>query len=234
MSNPELPVWVTNTVAYLWSLLLSGKFWVGVLIPIAAIYILRLRRFQSYSVSVGLPFGLGSKTYDTTPTDRIVAWKLYVQLVTRKAALPFDEEHDLIKEVYDSLFTLFEVTRDLLLNLPPREFQREEGVASLMLRVLNDGVRPHLTRWQADFRRWWEAAVVSDENRGKTPQEIQRQYPRYTELIADLRNTNTELSKFADKLREISSGRRRKRLPKKKVIPLPPTPEHPSEVRASL
>lgn len=74
---------------------------------------------------------------------------MHVQLVTRKAALPFDPDHDLICDVYDSLFTLFTETRALLLDLPPREFERTSGVATLILKVQNDGVRPHLTAWQA-------------------------------------------------------------------------------------
>ena len=43
------------------------------------------------SVSIGLPFGLGSATFELTRQDRVAAWKLHVQLVTRKAALPFDQ-----------------------------------------------------------------------------------------------------------------------------------------------
>ena len=86
------------------------------------------RRGHSTSVSVGIPFGLGSVTYDTTPADRTVAWKLYVQLVTRKAALPFDPDADLVVEVFDSLFELFPISRTLLSALPPRHYERAGGV----------------------------------------------------------------------------------------------------------
>ena len=230
ISNPEMMDWLTISLAYLWIWLSSGKFWTGLLLPVVAIILLRwLRRYPSYSVSIGLPFGLGSRTYDTTPINRIVAWKFYIQLATRKAALPFDEDHDLIVEVYDSLFELFGITRELLLNLPPSEFQREEGVGPLMLRVLNDGLRPHLTRWQADFRRWWEHAINLEENHGKTLQEIQRQFPRYAELVVDLQNTNTELSKFGDQLLSIARAAKHKPPSLPKIIPLPPTSEHPAE-----
>lgn len=140
------------------ALVTSGKFWAGFLPPAAVLLFVfwRLRRNPSHSVTVAIPFGLGSWSYDTTPVDRIVAWKMHVQLVTRKAALPFDTDHDLVCDVYDSLFALFGETRNLLLELPPREFERPSGVATLILKVQNDGIRPHLTRWQADFRRWWD------------------------------------------------------------------------------
>jgi hypothetical protein len=35
-----------------------------------------------------------------------IAHKAWTELVTRKAALPFDQEHDLIIEVYNSWYTL--------------------------------------------------------------------------------------------------------------------------------
>lgn len=188
----------------------TGSFWIGLLPPTVVLIILyaHLRRHPSQSVTVTLPFGLGSWSYDTTPAERIVAWRMHVQLVTRKAALPFDPEHDLICDVYDSLFALFTETRALLLDLPPREFERAAGVATLVLKVQNDGVRPHLTTWQADFKRWWQRTECLDVNKERSPQEIQRDYPRYAELVADLQKTNIELRKYADELLRIAKADR--------------------------
>jgi hypothetical protein len=208
-----------------WDFVLSPQFWAGVAVSagtlLLAFFVKRRGRLDSLTLSI--PFGLGSITYKTTPAERILAWKLYVQLTTRKAALPFDDGHDLIVEVYESLFDLFSTTRDLILELPSDQFQVRDGLASLMLRVQKDGVRPHLTRWQADFRWWWERATNSRRNRGRSPQEIQRQYPRYSELVSDLQRTNVELSKFADELLDIARGPqkgRRRRQPR--VEPRPP------------
>lgn len=230
MTHAALLQWVTQTGAWLWIIFKSNwQLLAGAAITLLIVY--RYNRHASYSVSIGLPFNLGSRTYDTTPRDRIVAWKLYVQLATRKAALPFDESHDLISDVYDSLFALFGVTRELLLELPPHEFERQEGIAPLLLRVVNSGLRPHLTQWQADFRSWWEGAAKTDNNRGKAPQEVQRQYPRYAELVSDLKRTNTELSKLADELLIIARAQKQKPPRRVKALPLAPTPEHPPEGR---
>jgi len=240
-ANAEAMTHVTPllSMAHVWALLWSilKDWWqllAGAAISLLLVRIYRRRRYPYYSVSIGLPFNLGSRTYDTTPRDRIVAWKLYVQLATRKAALPFDEKHDLISDVYDSLFALFGVTRDLLLELPPHEFEREEGVAPLLLRVINDGLRPHLTQWQSAFRAWWEEALKADGNGGKSPQEVQRQYPLYQELVSDLKRTNTELSKLADDLLTIARARKQKRTPSVRVLPLPPTPEPAPERRPTV
>jgi len=218
--------WVAHVLAWLWLILKgSWQFIASVAVSFLVFVFLQWRRYGSKSFSFGLPFNLGSWTFDTTPSDRIVAWKLYVQLASRKAALPFDEKFDVISEVYDSLSTIFGIARDLLVELPPHEFERDAGVAPLVLRVINNGLRPHLTQWQAGYRAWWNEALKADHNQGKSPQEVQRQYPHYAALVLDLQRTNTELSKLADELLIVAQGRRQKRTPTVKVLPLPPTPE---------
>jgi len=186
------------------------------------------RRTAAQSVSLGLPFGLGSATFDLTSKDRIAAWKLHVQLVTRKAALPFDQKNDVIADVLASLFELFQVTRDLLLEMPPTNSSDKHGVAGLIVRVLNMGIRPTLTRWQADYRRWWEAALQRWANASRTPQEIQRDYPRYDELVASLGRMNIELSKFSDQLTLIAAGASPRKIAKATAVPQAPVLTEPA------
>lgn len=185
----------------------SPPFWVGaVLVGVTfwlAHLILRKRKFQISSVTLSLPFHLGNVSYQLGEEDRLLAWKLYVHLKTRKAALPFDNKDDVVIDVYDSLYELFQITRDLLCSVPVRNLQSEKNIAELMLRVQNDGLRPHLTKWQAPFRRWWINVIGAPENRDKSPQEIQRQFPDYEALVTDLRQMNTEMSKFAEELLRI-------------------------------
>ncbi len=215
--------WLKGFWSTVWGVIGTGAFWIGIGLPMVLIYLNHRRRGQSTSVSVGIPFGLGSTTYDTTPADRIVAWKLYVQLVTRKAALPFDSDADLVVDVFDSLFELFPISRTLLSDLPPRHYERDGGVASLVIRVLNDGLRPSLTRWQSGFRQWWTEALEQESNKGTRPQDIQRQFPQYDELVKDLRVMNTELGKFADELFEIASVRPRRQWRRERIRPVAPS-----------
>lgn len=220
----EISQWAPDSGKAVWGFLSNLKC-----VPVLAslcilglIAFILIRRFQTKSVSLNLPFKLGNIVFDTTQTDRIVAWKAYVQLVTRKAALPFDEEHDAIEEVYASLYSMFDTTRDLLLNLPPKTFQKPDGISALLLRVLNNGLRPHLTRWQSDFRTWIENARREDEFMGMSPVELQQRYPRYSSLVEDLKVTNTELSKLADELYLIARGKSPRTLKQPKVKPEPP------------
>lgn len=178
----------------------------GALLLLLGLWLTRRRKYWLSQVTLNLPFGLGNITYLAGDHDRVAAWKLYVQLKTRKAALPLDAENDLIAEVYDSLYELFPITRDLLSGLPVDEAARRDGFADLALRVLNDGLRPHLTTWHGGFRRWWDHALADAENQNKTPQEIQRGYPSYEPLLHELRAMNAELGKYADDLLAIAQS----------------------------
>ena len=163
-------------------------------------------------------------TYSAANQDRVVAWKLYVQLRTRKAALIFDEKQDIIADVYESLYSIFPMARELLIDLPLSEINRKSNVADLVFRVLNDGIRPHLTKWQADFLHWWESAKANQNDKNLAPQDIQKGYVRYGELVADLKATNLELNKFADDLLTIAQSKRSKKAKARVVL----TPSKPS------
>lgn len=204
----------------------SGQLWIGLavggLLVAAGFAITARRRYRASSMTVSLPFGLGSVTYEASSDDRVIAWRMYVQLKTRKAALPFDEAHDVVADVYSSLYELFPVARDLLSGMQLGDIARPKGVAEVILRTLNDGLRPHLTRWNACYRRWWEQQVEEKPNDGKTPQQVQQQYPQYKELVDDLKATNTELSRFADELLAIARAYRGKQAGARPT-PTPPT-----------
>ena len=89
---------------------------------------------------------------------RQIAYQVWVELSTRKIGLPFDPDHDVIIEVYDSWHKAFGEIRNLAKGIPAHRIERSEDVrklVELMFKVLNEGLRPHLTRWQAEFRRWY-------------------------------------------------------------------------------
>lgn len=179
------------------------------------------------TVTLNLPFNLGTATYRTTPKDREIAWLLYVQLQTRKAALPFDENDDVFVEVFDSLYEVFGEIRELLSKLPLSEVQRPDNIADLLLRVQNYGFRPCLTKWQALFRRWWSHAIEQRSNRSRSPQEIQQGFPRYQEILSDVQAMNSELAKYADELLRLARG-------EETSVPKAPQPSAPTEAEAGF
>jgi len=136
-----------------------------------------------------------------------IAFQAWVEIRTRKVGLPFEENHDVIADIYDSWYRLFGVLRDLTKSIPAHRLRECSDTCALvesMVKVLNEGLRPHLTRWQAKFRRWYEAALELEKYKEKTPQEIQRDYPHYGQLVADLKEVNARFVEFAASLGKLA------------------------------
>lgn len=156
--------------------------------------------------------GIGTAKVKIKPNyeDLQIAYKLLVELSTRKIGLPIDIEHDVIVEVYNSWYEFFRITRELIKSMPASKIRRNESTRKLVniaIEVLNIGIRPHLTKWQARFRRWYETQLQTAENSGLSPQEIQKKFPGYKTLVEDMQNVNRNLIKYKDKLNEIVIGR---------------------------
>ncbi|NOU91162.1 hypothetical protein GC102_36360 [Paenibacillus sp. LMG 31460] len=169
--------------------------------------------FQSYKptkLTISAPFGLGAYEFDRatlSEQELNISWKLYVQLTTRKTAIPIDEENDVIVEVYDSWYELFKTTREYLIELPASELEGNENaqeIVRLSLDVLNKGLRPHLTTWQGKYRKWYDNELKKETNEELSPQEVQRKYSKYPELIGEIKDVNKELAIYANELKRFS------------------------------
>lgn len=153
---------------------------------------------------------LGSVKIKPNHENIQIAHEAWVELTTRKAALPFDEENDVITEVYDSYYQLFSHLRDLTKAIPAQKLRRcpdTKELVRVMVKVLNEGLRPHLTRWQARFRKWYDGAAKDPANATKSPQEIQRQFHDYSKLVEDLKRVQGDLVKYGEFLRQVAQGK---------------------------
>lgn len=152
-------------------------------------------------------FGLGDQKLILRPneTDRQIAYKIWVELSTRKMGLPIDFDDDVIADIYDSWYNFFSVTRELIKDVPVSKFRRKdtEKIIRLSIDVLNTGIRPHLTKWQARFRRWYERSLDQDDYAETPPQDIQKNFPNYEELRADLETVNQRLIRYREKMYEL-------------------------------
>ncbi len=134
-----------------------------------------------------------------------IAHQIWTELQTRKAVLPLDEENDVILEIYNSCYTLFSITRNLIKKIPAEHIstnKNTEKLVNLMVDVLNLGIRPHLTRWQARFRTW----MKHNNDPSLSPQELQKKFPEHNALIKELKKVNLELKKFSDLLYKLARG----------------------------
>lgn len=150
---------------------------------------------------VNLGIGNSSVKLSYSKKDQEIAYKLWVELSTRKIGLRFDKENDVIKEVYDSWYKFFETARELLKDIPANRIAFSSDLIELTEKVLNIGLRPHLTRWQAKYRKWYEEEM---KNNSKTPQEIQKEYPEYSALIEDLIETNEKMIEYKKLMKKIA------------------------------
>jgi len=186
----------------------------GLGLLIAAILVSRLfgmpRRFWKTFEINEAEFGLGDQKIKLSPnvTDQQIAYKIWVELSTRKIGIPIDTANDVISEIYDSWFNFFSVTRELIKDVPVQKFRRKdtEQIVRLSIEVLNQGIRPHLTQWQARFRRWYENQLKQDANADVHPQDIQMKFPQFPDLERDLLDVNQRLINYRQKMYEIIKG----------------------------
>ena len=185
--------------------------WVVILVLIIVLAYLCFRRKllgKDYEINEA-ELGIGSAKVKIKPNydDLQIAYKLLIELSTRKIGLPIDIEHDVIVEVYNSWYEFFKVTRELIKDIPASKIRRNESTRNLVniaIEVLNIGIRPHLTRWQARFRRWYENESKAEGNTGLSPQQIQKKFPDYKSLVEDMQSVNMNLIKYKDALKRIA------------------------------
>lgn len=156
-------------------------------------------------------FGFGNQKLKlrTNYEDIRVAYQIWVELSTRKIGVPISFDDDVITEVYESWFQFFGITRELIKDIPPSKLRRGESMQALIrlaIDVLNKGLRPHLTQWQARFRRWYEAESRKEENLLVEPQELQKRFPRYAELREDMEKVNADLIYYREQMRKFVFG----------------------------
>ena len=131
-----------------------------------------------------------------------IAFQLWVEMTTRKLGLPIDPAQDLITECYDSWYAFFKSARELIKAIPLHKDPDSAELRSLVQlsqAVLNDGLRPHLQRWQAKFRRW-STTAASTQDPALSPQEAQQHFPEWAALRDDLLGTNQRLISYVGAL----------------------------------
>ncbi|PSV54717.1 hypothetical protein [Photobacterium sp. GB-1] len=190
---------------------------VGLIVVILLLFLLlkragsKIKGFCTEEITVKEPFTGTEVKIKANTEDKKVAHRIWTELVTRKAAIPFQRDKDVIVEVYDSWHSLFLCVREQISAIPVEKLRNREKVdieklIDISTKVLNDGLRPHLTEWQAKYRAWYTAAQCDGKYSELTPQDLQRQYPQYDELVSDIESVNLKLAAFANELKKIVRG----------------------------
>jgi hypothetical protein len=196
-----------------WGLALEVNIWLLLMIAaIAGLSVLVFRKSHWRKVEAldldETELGIGSARVKLKPnyTDRQVAYQIWVELSTRKIGLKVDLAHDVIIDIYDSWHAFFGVTRELIKTVPVNKVANAstKTIVDLSIDLLNLGLRPHLTQWQARYRTWFARQVetAGDDD----PQTIQQRYPHYEELVADLYKVNDRLMAYRRAMYQVVNG----------------------------
>lgn len=187
------------------SIVVGGFGVIITLVLLSRMFSMPRRFWKTFEINEA-EFGLGDQKIKLSPnvTDQQIAYKIWVELSTRKIGIPIDTANDVISEIYDSWFNFFSVTRELIKDVPVQKFRRKdtEQIVRLSIEVLNHGIRPHLTQWQARFRRWYENQLKQETNTDVHPQDIQKKFPQFAELERDLLAVNQRLINYRQKMYE--------------------------------
>src|SRR5258708_19966902 len=160
--------------------------------------------FEINEIEIGV--GCGKMKIRRNHDDLQIAYRLWVELKTRKLGLLFEEDYDVISEVYGSWYEFFRITRDLIKSVPVAKIRTHESTQALVgisIDVLNKCIRPHLTKWQARYRHWLEVELRREGGQDIPPQELQKRFPEYHQLVSELKYTNSQLVAYARILAEI-------------------------------
>lgn len=124
---------------------------------------------------------------ESNPMDnnRKAAWDLYVEMETRIITQPLDPKHGDEKTALDSVYSLFQTTREILLRQGPDC----EVFAKIAIEILNQKVRPFTAKWHrkslaGDFDDPTACAKFRAEL--ESLQEILRAYTRTLAVIAGI------------------------------------------------
>ena len=154
-------------------------------------------RYSTSEVSLGL---LGANfSFSIKSSDKNSAWKILNQIETRIGAVKFNEEYDSFIHTNSSLYVLFTLVRDEISKIPFEKFVKDEEMVSFYHQILNEGIRPYLSKWHIQIEHFHE----QHKNDGKSILEIEKQYPRRKELLKDIEALNQRMKEVTNKLKEI-------------------------------
>lgn len=195
--------------------ILISKWLILIAILAIIIWLLYLKFFKrlrgnAYEIDEAT-IGIGNHTIKIKPNyeDMQIAYKLWVELSTRKIGLQIDFENDVILELYNSWYEFFKITRELIKEIPVSKVRKNEStriIVRIAVDVLNEGLRPHLTKWQAKFRKWYEIESNKKGNETLTPQQIQQKFSEYEQLVKEMREVNKKLIEYRKILKKLAIG----------------------------
>jgi hypothetical protein len=152
-------------------------------------------------------FGVVKLGGKLSENDRQCAWELYTEIVTRVAVsgkrrdeTSADFMGEVLAESLSSLHSFFQEARQIMKAFPVGKLKEknQNHLGILIHDLLADVLRPFLEKWQADYRAWWEQQKHSEQSWF----DVQKKYPKYTELLKDWTHLRKLMRKIEHQIRD--------------------------------
>jgi hypothetical protein len=145
------------------------------------------RRVELSEVRLTIP-QLSELRFVVGPDNRLVAWRIYVELTTRVSTQPLGKDEGTLREALTSLYSLFQGVRGSLREARPTPRPDSTTVEELGVSLLNVELRPFLSRWHVALQEW--------ERHHKGESELT--WERNEECRAALAELQQRLSSYVD------------------------------------
>ncbi|WP_220182764.1 hypothetical protein [Sphaerisporangium album] len=127
-------------------------------------------------------------TFLVNDDSRQTAWKFFVETVSRISTQPLHDDEGLVREAMNSLYALFQNTRETLkASRPSQHVPGGQSVEHLAIHMLNAELRPFLSRWHPRLRDYEQ-----DHPGGR-----EADWPDNDECRADLRLLQRNMNAYA-------------------------------------
>lgn len=154
------------------------------------------------SLTVGLPFGLGTVEFTPDPTQRRAAFALYVELATRVTTQELGLDDGLLREALSSLHSVIARTREILRDAGPDVGLETGTVGGLAIAVINKGLRPFLGKWHPRLTDW-----EATRGEGTSVQAHEREWEHEVDLRGELKLLQDNVKKYLSALRVLAVSR---------------------------
>jgi len=176
---------------------------IGLLVVLAIVAYYRRHNLELDKVKVTLPFIGVDTEWAPDHTERVAAWKIYIELITRISREPLPNDEGLVRESLSSLYSLFQAMRLIMRDDGPGVGLREKTVGYIALRVMNDHLRPLLATWHPRLEEW-EAKIPKECGK----QAHEKQWAEEPALRAALEALRQKLAAFTQELQKIADVKR--------------------------
>jgi hypothetical protein len=170
-----------------------------VVLGIGTLVVVKRRILKVKTVKAQIPW-VGEVQFEAAANARQAAWQLYVEMKTRIATQKLADDEGLLREALDSLYKLFELTREILKEAGPDVgASPQKSVGGIAIALLNEGLRPFMAKWHPRLKSW-EAGKPAD----RSDKEHENLWPEEAEMRRELGLLSVKLDKYTHELAKVA------------------------------